>query len=456
MLRVAILAAAVSFPFATAAQGFDDVHDCDTFAAHPRDPNRWAAGVDDEEIIPGPAVKYCREAVEDYPETPRFQFQLGRALWAANRLEEGTEVFLTLEENFEYEPVYAYLGDAFQFGIGGMEVDEGLASELYAIAEASGFLEPVGELDTMADESGQTIAEYGSDGLTGDEQLAALAPQPPIPAPQKVDFSTYSQPRVLQALESGDLGALKTAGLGEAQVMGMRYSKLTVYLAGLNSQFAGEYNFKDPTCIAIYDPRAGKRLERSAMMTATGGGTVEGAAGATLGMLLGTMQQMQSGNMMGMVDQSQAIEILREEGVKDGAKLILSYGCQNPSVQRLYANLVAHVTGSNPVLSEKRAEEARAEAQRQEEETRVKAEAAAAKVEKERQASLRNNARSSCDAQFGKPNFCKCVVEKLDSTGLTEGEWVNLAGGFKTVLALSKTYPTIPSSLTTCRESTTN
>lgn len=56
------------------AFGYDDVHRCDEYAAHPNDPNRWAKGVVDAEIIPGPAVKYCREAVEDYADTPRFRF----------------------------------------------------------------------------------------------------------------------------------------------------------------------------------------------------------------------------------------------------------------------------------------------------------------------------------------------------------------------------------------------
>lgn len=452
---------ALSCPGAGLAQGYEATHDCDTYAAHPDDPNRWAKGVIDEDIIPGPAVKFCREAVKKHDDTPRFQFQLGRALWAAHRFEEGTETFLTLEENFDYDPVYAYLGDAFYYGIGGVEVDEELAVQLYEVAADSGFIDPDEgfiEYDTAAP-APVPVAQATNTPQPAppvEEALAAIAAEPVIPAPVKVDFASFSQPKALRALESGNLAALKKAGLGEAQMMGMRYSKLNIYLAGFNGQFAGEYNFKDPSCIAIYSPRASKQLERAAMMTATGGGTMQGAAEASLGMILGTMQQMQSGNMMGMVDQSQALELLREEGAKDGAKLILSYGCQSEVVKRMYANLVAHVTGSNPVLSGAYAQEAQAERKRQQEQQRLEAEARARKKEQERQKALRTKARTSCEVQFSKSAFCGCVVKKFDAAGLKEDAWSALGKEFKAVLSLRDTYPDVPSIIADCRKSNSN
>ena len=120
---------------ASFAEEYQDTHACDEFAAHPADPNRWAAGVDDVDIIPGPAVKHCRDAVKRHSETARFHFQLGRALWANNRMDEGLQSFLEAEETFQYGPAYANLGDAYMYGIAGVEVDQELAVTLYQIAD---------------------------------------------------------------------------------------------------------------------------------------------------------------------------------------------------------------------------------------------------------------------------------------------------------------------------------
>src|ERR1044071_5600368 len=68
--------------------GLQEVSDCDTYAAHPADVNRWAAGVSDGAIIPGLAVQRCSAAVSKSSKTPRFHFQLGRALLASGRAKE--------------------------------------------------------------------------------------------------------------------------------------------------------------------------------------------------------------------------------------------------------------------------------------------------------------------------------------------------------------------------------
>lgn len=457
-----ILAAGLAAP----ALALDDVHKCDTFAAHPDDPNRWAAGVLDADIIPGPAVKFCEEAVEDYPDTARFLFQLGRSFWAAQRLEEGTGVFLTLEENFDYGPVYAYLGDAFYFGIGGVEADEEFAVQLYQVAADSGFAaaeEALASLNEVEVYEQDPVAQAPAGNETAqavnqlaNNQAAIMGGVAPAPAPTKIEFSSFSRPKLLRALEQGNLKAVDNMGMGNATIMGMKYNRLNVYLAGFNSQFSGSYNFKDPSCIALYNPRLAKRLERSAIATATGGGTTAGAAGATLNMFLGMTQQLQSGNMMGMVDQSQSIELLREEGVKDGAKLILGYGCQNPNVQRLYTNIVAKVTGGTPSLSPERAEEEKKERARRAEEAERQRIAAAKRKEEQRQKALRVSAQKSCEAQFKKPAFCGCLVEQFDTAGLIEDDWNSLGREFKAVVNLRDKYPDVPKILSSCRKTSSN
>jgi hypothetical protein len=454
------LAAGLLHAHVAISEPYEDVHECDTYAAHPSDPNRWAKGVADEEIIPGPAVKYCRDAVAAHPDTPRFQFQLGRALWAANRLEEGTDVFLALEETFDYGPVYAYLGDAFFFGIGGVEPDAELSVQLYEVAAAEGFAPAQDALNALAGVA-DTAPVASTAPIPAPEAQAAqfipipleqAAPQPEA-QPVEIDFSTFTQPKALSALAKGDLRGVKSAGLGNAQLMGLTYSKLDLYLVGFNDQFSGTYNFKDPSCIQIYNPRVAKKLERDVLSRITGGGTIEGSAAASINMLLGTMQQLQSGNMMGMVDQQQQVDLIKEEGAKDAAKLILGYGCQNPSVQRIYLNVAAYVLGTSPVVSAEEKQRQAEESARKAEADRKRREQEAKQAEINRQAALRTDARKSCEAQFKQAAFCGCLVQELDNAGIGEADWKLLQGEFKAVIGLKDTYPTVPAVLKSCRVS---
>src|SRR3546814_3119519 len=117
MRAVRDLAGILALPWAgvvsapATSKTFEAVHRCDDLAAHPDDPGRWAEGVYDDAIVPGPSIKACGDAVQAYPETARFHFQHGRALWAAKRHEEAVQAFLRAE-GMDYGPAYAYLGDA--------------------------------------------------------------------------------------------------------------------------------------------------------------------------------------------------------------------------------------------------------------------------------------------------------------------------------------------------------
>ena len=452
------LAFALSGPSIALSEPYEEVHECDTYAAHPDDPNRWAKGVSDEDIIPGPAVKHCRDAVAEHPNTPRFLFQLGRAFWAANRLEEGTDAFLTLEEAFDYAPVYAYLGDAFYFGIGGVEPDPDLGVQLYEVAAAGGFGAAQEAINAIAgiadDEAAPPIAGDRTSDTASVVAVPAAAQQQveeTASVPAQIDFSSYNQPKVLQALSAGDIGWLKSSGMGSASVMGVSYSRLDIYLAGFNGEFSGTYNFKDPGCIEIYNPRVAKSLERRILSKATGGGTIEGSVATTMNMLMGTMQQMQSGGMLGMVDQQQQIELLSEEGAQDAAKLIRGYRCDDPHVQRIYANVAAFVLGTQPVVSAEERQRQAAEAARKAEAERKRAEAEAREAEVRRQAALRTDAREACVAQFKQAAFCGCVVGALDEAGVSESDWKVLQAEFKAVVGLKDAYPTVPAVLKECR-----
>ena len=84
MLRSAVLMAMMALlvagagpaPFAR-AQGVP-LHRCDELAANPLDPDHKGAGVAAENLQGGPARDACTEAVSQYPNELRFQFQLAR------------------------------------------------------------------------------------------------------------------------------------------------------------------------------------------------------------------------------------------------------------------------------------------------------------------------------------------------------------------------------------------
>ncbi len=66
---------------------------CDVEAAQPFDLQGVAPGRLPNEIDPAAARGACRAALEAFPDVARFRFQLGRAAFAANRLEEARDHF---------------------------------------------------------------------------------------------------------------------------------------------------------------------------------------------------------------------------------------------------------------------------------------------------------------------------------------------------------------------------
>ena len=64
---------------------YPKVHKSDELAANPADPDRMSPGVTREQIIPRLALEASEAAVREHPRTPRFHYQLGRALVASGR-----------------------------------------------------------------------------------------------------------------------------------------------------------------------------------------------------------------------------------------------------------------------------------------------------------------------------------------------------------------------------------
>lgn len=433
-----------------AAQEYEETHKCDELAAHPNDPNRWAAGVPDEEIIPGPAVKFCREAVKEYPDTPRFAFQLGRAMWAANRIDEGTEVFRKLEEDFEYGPVYAYLGDAYMYGIGGVEADEELAVSLYEIAAEEGFSPAEDVLAALAgggEDSGGQTAAAAPEAATGPQSTSALhemaSIQPPTVGPE-LDFdpAQYTQARIIGALYSGNFADMEADGVGKTNYAGLSNSYL--YVQAFHKKFSAQVNLLDQACVTLYKPSVQLQLDAKLRNIVTGGaGNLETSLnrGSEQGwkMFADLLTDLESGGMDMVMQTQQNLQALAESGGIDAARLISVYGCQSETAQRIYTNIEAYAFGRPGILSPE--EEAR-QSQKRDEEARL--------AEQARQLALRDGAQSSCMNQWDKDSMCGCMVSALDQSEITEAEWRVIGSDFKKVTSVAKDHDGLSDIIRAC------
>jgi TPR repeat protein len=93
------------------------VHECDRLAAHKHDRQRVADGVLLEDIDATSAIEACSSALEEFPGTLRFEFQLGRALQAGRHDEDAVEYYRSAAEQ-GFAPAQAALGQAYLNGAG--------------------------------------------------------------------------------------------------------------------------------------------------------------------------------------------------------------------------------------------------------------------------------------------------------------------------------------------------
>ena len=104
---------------------------CDTYAASPFDPQRQTTGV--RVVNPALAIPACRSAVTTYPISPRLNYQLGRAYYAAKNFPESLAYFLRAAEQ-GYAAAETTLGDAFKHGTG---VSQSYADAIYWYSKAA-------------------------------------------------------------------------------------------------------------------------------------------------------------------------------------------------------------------------------------------------------------------------------------------------------------------------------
>lgn len=116
---LALLCLSVGWP---AAAGVT-VHECDRLAASAIDYQRTAPPVDGVAMDFREAEKVCWEAVEQYPDQPRYQFQLGSVLLLNGDVENGQWLMRQSAES-GYHAAAFYMGQIYRRGLFGVKKPE--------------------------------------------------------------------------------------------------------------------------------------------------------------------------------------------------------------------------------------------------------------------------------------------------------------------------------------------
>lgn len=385
---------------------------------------------------------------------------MGRALWAANKIDEGLEVFVSLEQDTQYGPVYAYLGDAYMYGIGGVEVDQELAISLYRVASDDGFSPATDILAALNGDAEPNDLPVQSATEPSDPQVAAAQPAPAVPQDfqrepdvreRPFNKDAYLEPEVMSGLYHGNMDKVS---LGSVPYM--ESDKVLFYFSGFLKPFEENYNFRDASCVYLSNPTLVRIINTKALAGIPGvGGLFVGNgqsleqtlnSGAEMGwkMMGDMLQGLNSGKGILGSDYGQAgIEttLLAQHGEKDSTRLIDQHGCGSETVTRIFANLSHFVTGQgSPTVT---AEEKQRQTQAVELEKK--------KAEEERQRNLRASASKSCVSQYKKRSYCGCLIEGLDEEGITETEWKSLGQSFGEVVAIGRKYEGIVNKIRSCR-----
>lgn len=323
-LRCAIGVAAlgcvlVAVPGQSRAAPYNEVHKCDEFAAHPDDPKKWAQGVTDDDLLSGPALRFCEEAVRKYPDTPRFHFQFGRALAKAGLYEKSVKFFVQAAAA-RYAAAYLYLGDAYLAGVGlpdGESQSTEHARSWYQRAADAGIDVEGRMAEVDAAESGEQ-GETVSDG---------------------VDPSRYIRKDILVALYKKDFDYLNKIRV-----------QVALYFVEFNKFFQGDnalfYQSGDLTCQNLYDPGVHRVLVndwlfRTNPVTGSHHGSSQARIKRGMDVATRVIKDFQRDPMAGMgtiVNWQLALQEWKEQGVTDAKRLVVNHGCDHDFIKTVYRN----------------------------------------------------------------------------------------------------------------------
>ncbi len=170
----------------------NSIHSCDEDAAHPDDisvPYHSKLGVNDNSLNVEQALNSCVNAVEDYPNIPRFRFQLGRALLKNKQYNQAVADFIVAAKSGHTGAKF-YLAYLYEKGIG-VETNQTLAKNLYQEA-AEGNFKPA--QDFLAAQS-SPIPQKSND-------------TPKQSTNNNSAFSGYNSPEIMNAIYQNNYSAI--------------------------------------------------------------------------------------------------------------------------------------------------------------------------------------------------------------------------------------------------------
>ncbi|MSP20260.1 MAG: sel1 repeat family protein [Alphaproteobacteria bacterium] len=140
---------AAAFALSAAAQEVKaPLHNCDALAGNPVDPGRVGIGVATASMRPVPAIAACLDALKQFPNEPRFMFQLGRAYRQASQLNEALRWYRAAADK-GYAGAINSLGVMHSLGEG-VPSDCTKAAQLFSQAAALGYPLASDNLRTLA------------------------------------------------------------------------------------------------------------------------------------------------------------------------------------------------------------------------------------------------------------------------------------------------------------------
>lgn len=380
------------------APGFaelEEIHKCDEVAAHVSDKQKWGKGVTDEEIAPPLAIKYCSEAVKQYPDSARFHFQLGRAFWVAQKFNEAIpHLSAALEKG--HVAAAAYLGDAYRTGQGGVPVDPARATELYQVAAKGGF-----------DAARQTLQAH--------QQTV-----------QKTTFRQdgFARTDIIVPLYKGDLSGLHQLDRWGKYQVGIYLKAFNDFFKTENFSFIQQELGQNPmACRQLFDPQVEKLIINSAMVTNNPfGDTVQEQAMNSLKNFLDIYKDMAKRGTAPIAERSTNIQVWQEQGGKDAFHVVAEYGCESPVTRQIYQNIPQFLTGGQGVVlvSNKR---------------------------------LANNLTEGCVGAGNGERFCNCMLNSVLKSDIAEEDQELLAASFTQgrLERMRLKYPSFTQNLGVCR-----
>jgi TPR repeat protein len=163
-IRVLLLSLAVVLNVSSgmAAEPNPPIHLCDELAAHPSDPNKVGEGVSFDDIDTDKAQAACMSAVELYPNTMRFELQLGRTYARQKNQLEAVKWYRKAAEQGSAS-AQLNLGVKYDNGVGVAE-DNTEAVRWYRLAAEQGHAPAQKSLGYMYD-NGEGVAEDNTEAV---------------------------------------------------------------------------------------------------------------------------------------------------------------------------------------------------------------------------------------------------------------------------------------------------